>query len=653
MLKFINKIIKLTTSQITNRLLLSKAFRPAFVFENQFEMAGVSSKMKNDMNLDENPSKKLKLTLNDVATRTVATMCGAWRPEEEDGGMILVFQTRKACLSPDPEKESDFPENVEDFWDAALHCSGDEQGEKDSGKNCILSCEKRKADDTDINKDLKKAKLETKALKAKRPGFTDDRYNETSYYIENGLRKVYPYYFTFTTFTKGRWVGEKILDVFAREFRAHPAAEYERCIRAGTLTVNYERVDPDYRLKHNDLLANVVHRHEVPVTSQPITLVHIDEDIVVVNKPASIPVHPCGRYRHNTVVFILAKEYNLKNLRTIHRLDRLTSGLLLFGRSPKKARQMEHQIRNRQVQKEYVCRVDGEFPEEEIECLEAIEVVSYKIGVCKVSAKGKDCSTVFKRLGYNTRSNTSVVLCKPKTGRMHQIRVHLQYLGYPVVNDPLYNHPVFGPLRGKGGDTGGKTDEQLVRDLIAIHNAENWLGVDAADDDMLFSKPVRDDKGVEDDCDTGPTSRESSPRLESPAPGVTPSTVMTPTLPSPSSAAEAPLDASPAVCSLAPSPTPSAAMNDDSSDAKSDKVTVATQTGCAATATSSVSSASSSTDTLSADPHCYECRVRYRDPRPRDLVMYLHAWKYKGPGWEYETELPQWASVEWDEPENS
>ncbi|XP_075991938.1 pseudouridylate synthase RPUSD2-like isoform X3 [Anticarsia gemmatalis] len=538
------------------------------------------------------------------------------------------------------------------------------KGEKDNGKNLsILSCEKRKADDTDINKDLKKAKLETKALKAKRPGFTDDRYNETSYYIENGLRKVYPYYFTFTTFTKGRWVGEKILDVFAREFRAHPAAEYERCIRAGTLTVNYERVDPDYRLKHNDLLANVVHRHEVPVTSQPITLVHIDEDIVVVNKPASIPVHPCGRYRHNTVVFILAKEYNLKNLRTIHRLDRLTSGLLLFGRSPKKARQMEHQIRNRQVQKEYVCRVDGEFPDEEIECQEPIEVVSYKIGVCKVSPKGKDCSTVFKRLGFNANNNTSVVLCKPKTGRMHQIRVHLQYLGYPVVNDPLYNHPVFGPLRGKGGDTGGKTDEQLVRDLIAIHNAENWLGVDAADDDLLFSKPASDDKVGEDDCDTGPASRESSPRLESPAPGVTPSTIMTPTLPSPSSAAEAPVEVnSPAPCTMAPSPIASPALNEDSNDAKSDKVTVATQTGCTPAATSMASgsasgsssgSTSGSTDALASDPHCYECRVRYRDPRPRDLVMYLHAWKYKGPGWEYETELPQWASVEWEEPENS
>lgn len=62
-----------------------------------------------------------------------------------------------------------------------------------------------------------------------------------------------------------------------------------------------------------------------------------------------------------------------------------------------------------------------------IECKEPIEVVSYKIGVCKVSPKGKDCTTVFQKLGFNGK--TSVVLCKPKTGRMHQIRVHLQFLG--------------------------------------------------------------------------------------------------------------------------------------------------------------------------------------------------------------------------------
>lgn len=71
------------------------------------------------------------------------------------------------------------------------------------------------------------------------------------------------------------------------------------------------------------------------------------------------------------------------------------------------------------------------FFSESIECKEPIEVVSYKIGVCKVSPKGKDCTTTFQKLGFNGK--TSVVLCKPRTGRMHQIRVHLQFLGKCVL----------------------------------------------------------------------------------------------------------------------------------------------------------------------------------------------------------------------------
>ncbi|XP_064554002.1 pseudouridylate synthase RPUSD2 [Drosophila montana] len=486
--------------------------------------------------------------------------------------------------------------------------------------------EKRKTEDTEQIKDLKKAKLETKALKAKRPGFTDERYQETSYYMENGLRKVYPYYFTFTTFTKGRWVGEKILDIFSKEFRAHPAEEYERCIQTGTLTVNFEKVPIDYRLKHNDLLANIVHRHEVPVTCQPITIVHMDEDIVVVNKPASIPVHPCGRYRHNTVVFILAKEFSLKNLRTIHRLDRLTSGLLLFGRSPKKARQMEQQIRNRQVEKEYICRVEGIFPDGVVECKEPIEVVSYKIGVCKVSQKGKDCTTTFQKLSQNGK--TSVVLCKPLTGRMHQIRVHLQYLGFPILNDPLYNHEVFGPLKGRGGDIGGKTDDELIRDLINIHNAENWLGIDCDSDISLF-KNTKDETDLESlssdqtfavhhsDDDVGANSRETTPPcLENPQ-TVDSIKQLHCTNSSPVFSGKA--DVAPTL------PTGLQIPNGTQTDLglASDKVVI--------------------------DKHCYECKVHYRDPKPKDLVMYLHAWKYKGPGWEYETELPNWAIADWDE----
>ncbi|BFF94974.1 RNA pseudouridylate synthase domain-containing protein 2 [Drosophila madeirensis] len=492
--------------------------------------------------------------------------------------------------------------------------------------------EKRKTDNSDPIKDLKKAKLETKALKAKRPGFTDERYQETSYYIDNGLRKVYPYYFTFTTFTKGRWVGEKILDIFAREFRAHPSEEYERCIQAGTLTVNFEKVPIDYRLKHNDLLANIVHRHEVPVTCHPIKIVHMNEDIVVVNKPASIPVHPCGRYRHNTVVFILAKEFNLKNLRTIHRLDRLTSGLLLFGRSPKKARQMEQQIRNRQVEKEYICRVEGIFPDEIMECKEPIEVVSYKIGVCKVSPRGKDCTTTFQKLSQNGK--TSVVLCKPLTGRMHQIRVHLQYLGYPILNDPLYNHEVFGPLKGRFGDIGGKSDDELIRDLINIHNAENWLGIDYESDISIFknSKDETDGESLSSeqtfavhhsDDDGCANSRETTPPCLEPLRAEVDSKKLEPPNASKEFVGTDLKDPSEISSSLELSDTIHAVEGGNADvGIKLNKITT--------------------------DAHCYECKVHYRDPKSKDLIMYLHAWKYKGPGWEYETEFPYWARRDWD-----
>lgn len=249
-----------------------------------------------------------------------------------------------------------------------------------------------------------------------------------------------------------------------------------------------------------------------------------------------------------------------------------------------------------QVHKQYVCRVEGEFPEEEVVCSEPIEVVSYKIGVCKVSEKGKDCVTRFKRLSYNGKS--SVVLCKPQTGRMHQIRVHLQYLGYPVVNDPLYNHVVFGPEKGKGGNI-GKTDQELVRDLISIHNAENWLGMDGDSEMSLFKPKLDMEERVSLSNDKDGSSPSSTPGL--------------------------------------------AEEEQQQQQEQSLKVTVGTQTG------SEPPDSSFTNDKMTVDPHCYECKVKYRDPKPSDLVMYLHAWRYCGPGWEYETPLPAWAASDWTE----
>ncbi|CAH2066034.1 unnamed protein product, partial [Iphiclides podalirius] len=75
----------------------------------------------------EVPAKKIKLSHDNSGKRTVATMCGAWRPEEDEGGLNLVLKMRLPCLSPDPERQCDFPENIEDFWLATFQSDDDEQ----------------------------------------------------------------------------------------------------------------------------------------------------------------------------------------------------------------------------------------------------------------------------------------------------------------------------------------------------------------------------------------------------------------------------------------------------------------------------------------------------------------------------------------------
>jgi len=531
-------------------------------------------------------------TSSKVDTATASTQCGSANLKEDSN--IVTVKSWSDDEEEDPTDaskvaEESSPKNEENKSSSEVTKDPDEDGSSGpEGKRKATYAEERtvkklKCDVDQAASDNHVAKISLRSEKKARYESTEERFAETSYYFENGLRKVYPYEYTFKSFTKGRWIGQKILDVFSREFRAQNAEEYDRCLKAGSLTVNGQKVESDYILKHNDVIENVVHRHEVPVTGDPIEIIHLDKDVVVINKPASIPVHPCGRYRHNTIVFILAKEYNLKNLRTVHRLDRLTSGVLIFCRTGARAKELEYQIRTRIVSKEYVCLVEGKFPDGEIECNEPIEVVSYKIGVCRVSPKGKSCSTTLKRLSYNDKDNTSVVLCQPHTGRMHQIRVHLQYLGYPIIRDPLYNHPVFGPEKGKNGNI-GKSNQELIEELIHLHNAENWLGDGAVD---VVVEP------------------ESLGHKEAPEKIAT---------------------------TLGKSSVPERA-----------RVDVSCQTNY------TEPDPCFNPSKMTRNENCSECKHKYRDPKPSDMRMYLHAFSYKGPGWSYQTKLPVWAEPDWVE----
>jgi hypothetical protein len=300
------------------------------------------------------------------------------------------------------------------------------------------------------------------------------------------------------------------------------------------------------------------------------------------------------------------------------------------------------------------------------ECTQPVEVVSYKIGVCKVSpANGKECRTEFERMSFNGRS--SVVLCRPFTGRMHQIRVHLQYLGFPVINDPLYNHVVFGPDKGKGGII-GKSDDQLIQDLISIHNAENWLGMDGDSELSMFnnnndgkkataenadaSEPPTDIVAVNGSGDGGSFRPASSASTSS----ASPTSASPPSSTSSASAAThgggnvsnsghvswafdpanplASLENNPSVprnCTITrPPPITKPTREPVVLREPLEGMEVINEIeGATTEEEEDARRYRYRPDKMTWDPHCYECKVRYRDPKPGDLVMYLHAWRYK------------------------
>ncbi|ORX79030.1 pseudouridine synthase [Basidiobolus meristosporus CBS 931.73] len=233
----------------------------------------------------------------------------------------------------------------------------------------------------------------------------------------------------------------------------------------GWVTVNGVKVSPDYTFKPHDILAHTLHRHEPPVTSDHIKIIYEDENMLVVDKPASIPVHPTGRYQHNSILNILKHDHGYQSLFPANRLDRLTSGILIFARTKESAQLIEKAMRAREIQKQYVCRVLGEFPREVV-CDERLLTVSHRLGLNVVSPQGKESTTVFERLFFD--GETSIVRCKPVTGRTHQIRVHLQYLGHPIANDPLYaNSNAWGPDRGKGKVYDAAECESVIEELVA------------------------------------------------------------------------------------------------------------------------------------------------------------------------------------------
>ena len=308
---------------------------------------------------------------------------------------------------------------------------------------------------------------------------------------------------------------------------------------------------------------------------------------------------------------ILHYEYKLSNLRTVHRLDRMTSGILIMTKSAAKARAIDFNADRssaNSVDKLYLCRVRGEFPyhDRAVRVDQPLETFSFQLGLTKIGGS-KQCQTYFRRVTleelkaqkqqngkyhldchqeitideslykYEDQDNnkTSLVLCRPMSGRMHQIRVHLQYLGFPIVNDPLYNAP---EIWGKSNAQYGyyeKSNEFVIETFIKRHSCEYWLLNDIDNDDEpvnLNGKRPLDE--TEDLSESDDVKRLKTDEPES-------------------------ID-----------------VNDN--QAVKDYI----------------------------KNHCFECLNRFREPSAEQLVMYLHALQYKiSNEITFTSQLPEWVEI--------
>lgn len=335
------------------------------------------------------------------------------------------------------------------------------------------------------------------AILAKAPARTFAFMNKTPQYkIERGIRYVEPYFQTIKTTVKARWLNRKVLDILSSEFRNFTQAEYKNSIEKYEITIvhrkkltkkerkslkesgmkinDIERIHyPEilnYKIQDNDVIERIEHIHEravLGVNSNDIEVIFDDEDLLVVNKPSGIPIHPVQNYYYNSFVQILQNEgwpgikddLSKVQLRPSFRLDKLTSGVCIFAKTNNTAKKIQMDIQNRKVEKVYLARVRGKFPgledSEEIECADDVIVLDTKKGK-ENGMMRKEARTIFKSIKYNKDLNESIVMCWPKTGRTHQIRIHLRNMKFPITNDPLY---------GKGGIMSFSNIDGIINDI--------------------------------------------------------------------------------------------------------------------------------------------------------------------------------------------
>ncbi|KAL9649245.1 hypothetical protein ABK040_004266 [Willaertia magna] len=397
---------------------------------------------------------------------------------------------------------------------------------------------------------------------------------------------VKPYKIIHKTPVRQRWLNRTLFDIMQSEFKVPndiliemiEQEQVKLIIKNKKLMTSLSSSLPmkdllkDYKLQSNDMIEMIDWKNEKPVLYKPkIKVLYQDDTFIVIDKPSSYSVHPGGRYVRNTLDYLLEKVYKRK-LYLLHRLDKVTSGVLIQLWNSQKVKYFQELMKSGKITKCYLAQVYGEFPfienNNEKSTTICIDGNNYEVDVnnfihvknsliCKhnewnfiyraipttnnsntsnsdnnnnntnnieVNNNGENTSeavdafTMIKRVYYNKNTDRSIVLCLPITGRTHQIREHTRILGHAIIEDIGYD------LKEKSEDwenpwiskwdmmkrLGDECHKELLQLSFDYHDKEEYKEGDYQIHLHAFYYYIRDEiKNYEFCADLPPWAKES------------------------------------------------------------------------------------------------------------------------------------------------